>query len=411
GKELEDLIQIPSNSYCRESVFPLIIQIKCSGQLSGCARCEDLALKCKYSVQKEHTRGRRMVRSISHSGPKQMAMAQQSSGEQSPRGIQVQSPSTPLSDTSQEETILPGNISTGGISSPGLNGVENSSVSFNNDGSEVMEVHHTIKSSDAYCYRDNVHLENGKVFSPINGYCFTPASQISLSNQSVDFDELFLLSPAISELEFTTQGSDISPACGRSSLTHGSHDSQAEWHLESGLFARAEGVEQTSYHPPVLVTQFSTQTTQVGIKTSENTTQKDCTCLKSVIFLINELESRTAPGKTLDTHNLGSCLDEHKKAVRQGEAFIQCEACSTLSENMIMQGLLVDRLLVFCEKIVVAYLTAVNHRLSFGQKDLFFGDFKIDDDTEWDLLFGGLIAVQLQSLTLLVERIRGAEGD
>ncbi|KAI1434145.1 hypothetical protein GGR50DRAFT_440122 [Xylaria sp. CBS 124048] len=376
-------------------------KIKCSGQLSGCARCEDLSLKCVYTVQKEHTR-RRRGQSISHSSALQQA-AQSSKSDQLPRHPEVLSPPTSLGDTAFKEDAAPSDsINTTEIPSPALDNAEARPASFNDDDARATEVFPAIESSDTYPDTDKKDMNETPL--PRNSCDFTSTSQLELSNPPLDFDEFFLLSPAASELDFPTPCSNTTaaPAYDYRSL------------IETGLFSPPAEYEQALYQPPALDSCFPPIAGELGIENLKNLKNaadpKACACLKTAILLINELESRTAFSEILEPRDLGSALVEHKEAVRHGESLVQCGACSDLSENRIMQGLLVDRLVLFCEKIVMAYLTAVNCQPPSWQKGVFLGDFKVDTGMEWDLLFGSLVALQLQSLASLIERIKGTEG-
>ncbi|KAI1132464.1 hypothetical protein F5Y10DRAFT_261174 [Nemania abortiva] len=334
-------------------------------------------------------------------------MAQHDSSEPCLQGLQTHSPSSSLGHLSKEEIILPGSISINGAPFSGLDS-DRPSVSFSDHGSRVTNLDHTAEVSDNYSYRGGTYFED-EAHLRGDDCCFIPTSQLDSSLQSVELHS-FPLSPPISEPKISTQGSNTAPTRDYSSLTQGLEGHQPEWWPESGSFLSKEESEQASNLPSVLNTLFPIQVTQRGTETSKEPGHKNCTCLKSVIFLINELESWTGSSKTLNAHDLCSSLAEHKRAVRKGEALIQCGECSTLSENMIMLGLLVDRLLVLCEKIVVSYLTTVNGQLSLEHKDLCFGEFEVDTDMEWVLLFGGLVALQIKSLTLLIEGISRVEG-
>ncbi|KAI0099748.1 hypothetical protein GGR51DRAFT_564789 [Nemania sp. FL0031] len=339
-------------------------------------------------------------------------MAPQDSSEQCPQGSQTHSSLASLSDPSKEEAILPESISTNEVPFPSLSNAQSSVTSFNDLGSGVTNVHHTPGVSNNVSYRGNTYFEDETQL--LDDICsMVPTSQPDCSIPYVGLHDSFLLSPPISEPKILTQGSNTPQTCDYSTPAQGLDGNQPKCWSETSDFSSMEGVEQILNQPPFLNTHSPIQVAQIGIETSKEADHKNCTCLKSVIFLINELEPWTGSSKTLNALELCSSLAEHKRAVRKGEGLVQCEECSTLPENMIMLGLLVDRLLVFCEKIILSYITTINGQLSLKHKDLFFGEFEVDTDTEWALLLGGLIALQIKSLALLIEgtsRVGGSLG-
>ncbi|KAK7749841.1 hypothetical protein SLS53_000422 [Cytospora paraplurivora] len=143
-----------------------------------------------------------------------------------------------------------------------------------------------------------------------------------------------------------------------------------------------------------------------------------CSCLQRVVLLIDEFESQMLAGSGESLSCLDSALASHKEAVRYGESMLACQLCSSRVENMTILSFLTERLAVLCERIVAAYMeqvasapvvttgkgkdAVVPARHDLAHETLFLGEYEVDLPSEWNVLLGHLIAVQLAALNSLV---------
>lgn len=162
------------------------------------------------------------------------------------------------------------------------------------------------------------------------------------------------------------------------------------------------------------------------------TPQEACQCLQHVVYFIDELESvHDMPAAQLDAG-----LASHREALRYGETMIMCNLCASRPENMTILTFLTERLANLCERIVAGYFelasssspltsssssastsasAAANSsrrppHLAAGSSGVFFGDYEVDSASEWELLVGNLIVMQLRQLSVLVGRVKEVSG-
>jgi hypothetical protein len=289
--------------------------------------------------------------------------------------------------------------------------IEPWSLSGKRDDSTATNYQMSLPLPDSNPHQDTMSIENGSG-TDIQNRSYRERHQGDPSSQPSDVDEWFLLSPSITQLTIPQLDPSTSPECSLHTIQGDLFDNQADKSRKKRTLAETEEHEKTlqSVGQPFIISQHNTTGNLPTVSTFKNSSTPDCACLKSVIFLIAELESKTNLEEGLNVGDLDSALDNHKEAIRYGEALRQCERCSIRSENMVLLGLLADRLIVVCEKIITTYLIANECLRPFGSKHLSFGDFKVDAKVEWSLLFGGLITLQLRSLMMLVENIGRKEG-
>lgn len=155
--------------------------------------------------------------------------------------------------------------------------------------------------------------------------------------------------------------------------------------------------------------------------------QMGCKCMKSVVYLINELEmtlsndsSHESPGMDNNSflqlqqksHGFDSALGLHKDAIRYGESMRQCRQCITRAENRMLLLLLANRLIALCSHMVSVYRNLVGQPASPGSSvsisasieqhfaDLVIsvGEYEVDSMTEMGAVLRELLASQLRSL-------------
>ncbi|KAI0474766.1 hypothetical protein F4859DRAFT_481910 [Xylaria cf. heliscus] len=146
-------------------------------------------------------------------------------------------------------------------------------------------------------------------------------------------------------------------------------------------------------------------------------TREPCQCLQRVVFLLEEIDS-----EAIDTNfkELGPWLSRHKEALRCSEALLMCPLCQAKPEHMTILAFLTDRLIAMCDDVVSAYLMTVTGSVSHGMlgpKDgVWVGGFEIDSPHEWCAVVSTMLVMQLRGLETVMARFKdllrsvGGEG-
>ncbi|KAI0191323.1 hypothetical protein F4808DRAFT_476352 [Astrocystis sublimbata] len=261
---------------------------------------------------------------------------------------------------------------------------------------DVSERLNVFTPSDAILYQDtdlfdreslSPKLDQSAVYDPLRDFFDQPSTVIQ------DFPTI---SPPTSQMQSSVKDTRIcSLTSGQSPLNL--LNSQTREYIDS----------DTIHHEHVIGVPNMSNSDLPNSFGSKDMNQKDCPCLDTVLILTKNLEPEINPNKVLAKHELGAALDRHKRAVRHGESLVRCRTCSKLPRSRSVLELLVDRLLLFCEKIIVSYLTGDACQ---GERNSVLEGFNIDANMEVDLLLGSLTALQLQSLMSFFEQVKGVEG-
>ncbi|KAI3338263.1 hypothetical protein F4824DRAFT_90808 [Ustulina deusta] len=152
----------------------------------------------------------------------------------------------------------------------------------------------------------------------------------------------------------------------------------------------------------------------------QSQTCEPCQCLQRVVFLLEELDSEAIG---TNVKELGPWLSRHKEALRCSEALLMCPLCQAKPEHMTILAFLTDKLIAMCDNVVSAYLLTmegdINHRI-MAHKDgawlVLVGNFEIDSPHEWSALVRTMLVMQLRGLDALMARFKdllqsiGGEG-
>ncbi|KAI1421882.1 hypothetical protein F5Y12DRAFT_800326, partial [Xylaria sp. FL1777] len=138
--------------------------------------------------------------------------------------------------------------------------------------------------------------------------------------------------------------------------------------------------------------------------------REPCQCLQRVLFLLEELDSEAVG---TDVKELGPWLSRHKEALRCSEALLMCSLCQAKPERMTILALLTDRLIAMCENVVSAYLLTLEGDISqrmMGHKDgawlVLVGNVEIDSPHEWSALVRTMLVMQLRELDTLMAKFK-----
>ncbi|KAI0506899.1 hypothetical protein F5B22DRAFT_659817 [Xylaria bambusicola] len=139
-------------------------------------------------------------------------------------------------------------------------------------------------------------------------------------------------------------------------------------------------------------------------------TREPCQCLQRVVFLLEELDS-----ESLGTNikELGPWLSRHKEALRCSEALLTCSLCQAKPEHMTILTFLTDRLIAMCDNVVSAYLQTMEgdaNNTGMAYRDaawlVLVGNFEIDSPQEWSALVRTMLIMQLRGLDSFMVRFK-----
>ena len=142
-----------------------------------------------------------------------------------------------------------------------------------------------------------------------------------------------------------------------------------------------------------------------------------CRCLQTIISLIENLEHNS---NSIESSTLDSVLAFYKETVTQCKPLLHCGACTARSEHLLLFGLICEKLVDFCERIVNEYLRRPRGRSDLliennsgeasvsmpRRQKLSIGRYEVDLPIELDFLFKGLTALQLKALEELLTEFR-----
>ncbi|KAJ3580030.1 hypothetical protein NPX13_g536 [Xylaria arbuscula] len=139
-------------------------------------------------------------------------------------------------------------------------------------------------------------------------------------------------------------------------------------------------------------------------------TREPCQCLQRVVFLLEELDSEALG---INLKELGPWLSRHKEALRCSEALLTCSLCQAKPEHMTILAFLTDRLIAMCDNVVSVYLQSMEGGSSsqvMGYKDgawlVLVGNFEIDSLQEWSALVRTMLIMQLRDLDTFMVRFK-----
>ncbi|KFY24020.1 hypothetical protein V491_02326 [Pseudogymnoascus sp. VKM F-3775] len=365
-------------------------KLKCTGQLSGCSRCESLDIRCIYADarggkgagQERNAPGavgqvdgdRSQQQSIHASQPAQGSEQRTAS----PPSMETQDTAEPPQSSAQPVQWLRSESDGDDIMNvQSLNVMTDTSSNGGQNSSAFPDKHDALGPSDNDSCSP-MDAAQWSTFSPsiLDTTCMSQPGFLS--------DDLIFCDMGIPHLNFTTNSQN--PLSGLVPASEGMNHTDMNWgSLSSEVGSRLEP-------------------TAVGI-----ISQSTCDCSKRIIFLIDELESRLTCGAVQELDDLDSALSSHKEALGYGKGLLSCSRCSAQHENKILLSLLANQLVMLCDCVVSTYLNAMRSWDDACQYKTFFGEYEVDSAMEWDVLLKNLIVLQLSALYSFVRDMRGPE--
>lgn len=376
----------------------MVPQVRCTGQISGCERCEALDTQCTYITEK-----RKRQRNLSNGGVNkhdQQARRQPQSwlldGTEKPE-VDV----TPLSDANcyngTEDCAFTSDVEPWSTMFPGLTP----------DGASTLD------------------SQSGSATASGTAYVSTrPTSHASPGTDVVFWNDNKLPSTDL-PAESILSASDAHHTT-RQRPHQDQHHSPAKFqpHAEAHGQVRSQGETQGPAH------------IREPEEPARGPEQISCKCMKGIVYLINELETTLSNHSYVNDmsdidngilphqrHGLDSALVVHKDAIRYGESMRQCRQCVTRTENRMLLLLLANRLIALCAHMISVYRNLVQaassksgkHACELAAVVISMGEYKVESTTESSAVLRVLLAFQLRSLHAFVtplsstNQLQGAE--
>lgn len=365
----------------------LQLQLRCSGQKTGCFRCQTLSQECVYA--QNGTRGSARARKSKESSSK----GDSSSRRPSATPSLISSASTPKNDAKtkspRQETFT---------SAPN---VQMSELQWTPAKPGNDQGKQDLVQADMMAFEPHDYLR-------MQGMPSTETSNIESYQNS---DPWFL------SWQDTVQEGHFPPAKAPwentmlplSIPTFGGWEPGVHGYDETPITPTTRNPILESIIPDIQMSPFSMPPQlRIGQHGQEDRnwlqyqTREPCQCLQRVVFLLEELDSE-ALGANLK--ELGPWLSRHKEALRCSEALLTCSLCQTKPEHMTILTFLTDRLIAMCGNVVSAYMKTLDGGAShhvMGCKDaawlVLVGNFEIDSLHEWSALVRTMLIMQLRDL-------------
>ena len=362
-------------------------QVRCTGQLSGCERCEALDVQCTYFTEKG--KRQRNLSDDEENSRHQHSRRQRRSWLSDDTGKPANH-ATPLSDAnfyneSEDDGTFTADSEQWSSIFPGLTP----------DGAPTLNSNSTSATSGS-AYVSTQSTSHGGTGTDVVFWNGNELPSTDLAAES---------NPPASETHHTI----------RQRQHHNRHDFPAEVqpHAQTHGQFRSQGETQALAH----------------IREPEEPARGPCKCMKSILYLINELEMTLSNDSYVNAmseidngvllhkrQGLDSTLGLHKDAIRYGESMRQCQQCIDRAENRMLLLLLANRLIALCAHMVSDYrsLTQATSCKSGAHAwelaiVISMGEYEVESRAESSAVLRELLAFQLRSLHTFVTPLSSAD--
>ncbi|KAI3316780.1 hypothetical protein HD806DRAFT_516691 [Xylariaceae sp. AK1471] len=344
-----------------------IKKLRCSGEKTGCARCQTLSQNCVYAQNSARGSGRarKNKESTSKINDDAQSLSLSATAEARPASPRPD-PSTPVSNAPNAEphiaSVRPRSNATNTVM------FELDKIPFESHDylsiQEISAMQMTCQGADAWPWE-------GDTMGP-------SAMPLSL--------------PSLERRDSVIQGYNETPLTPTSK--------------HSAFFS---DIQMSPLHPAAQM--VAGQRAPEDRDWLDSQTRNPCQCLPRVVFILEELD---CGGVDTNGTELGPWLSRHKEALRCSEALLLCPFCQAKLEHMTILAFLTNRLIAMSDDVVSAYLEVLqggtNHS-SLGPKDgawlVCVGNFEIDSPHEWSALVCTMLILQLRELDALMIKFKG----
>lgn len=363
------------------------LQVKCTGQITGCDRCATLRIKCTYSNERTKKQAKSPVtrREGSVDGPPE---------QQQPAQRQI------LQQDHAEKMITPPptNCMNGNEGDYDFADFENFPMNFLEvapDGTFNLGGHQLdIDSTDSTDLEPSVA---SSACSDING-----TKNENINQGGADF--------SIEPMSLTYESNNGS---GQFQL----HDQEGHLLLyETQIRGRMQAHGDLSAHRKI-------QEPSIPSVATGKSGQPGCDCKKALLYMINDLETSLSTDNLAEamsqdnnsswltlqrTPTLDSALASHRDALRYGESIRQCPNCKDGVETKVLLLLLVNRLIVLCNHMTTAYNRLSKGGVRTGSRtrepnfSITIGEYEVESTAESHALLREILSFQLRSLHTFV---------
>ncbi|KAI3322263.1 hypothetical protein HD806DRAFT_501528 [Xylariaceae sp. AK1471] len=364
-------------------------KVKCTGELSGCQRCETLDINCTY------TPGTGRKRRISHAGSAKK--------KDEPTSRQSQDAKQPAANTGAMQPLPEGPV-------------DHSNIDFVRTSESNDVGNRFIADMEQWSAFSDFGSELSTTGANALDFQSTPSSGYPVDMMSWDETQPSATSTAIYH--------------GTATTMHNVAD-QTTVDLLSQTHLGIEAEKQVQFHTKAPARSQVAEPLNTDLRDP-----KACNCLQRIVLLINELETsaHNLNGNDGDEYDkpsddrlfqskrgLDSALGLHKEALCYGDLMRRCQQCSYRSETRTMLLLLANRLVVLCTEMVSSYddFTKTSDKSTRTSQELAVlitvGDYEADSYVERDAVLQELVAFQLRALqaflTSLSESHRSHSAD
>ncbi|KAI0443232.1 hypothetical protein F4803DRAFT_330926 [Xylaria telfairii] len=378
-------------------------KLRCSGEKSGCFRCQTLSQDCVYA--QNTTRGSARARKNKESISKiDIAIRPSPFSAGSSSGPSVPTPSTePTSASPRQEPFVP-------ISSA-LNPELQITTGSGTDQSDIVSVDVDIMPFGARNYGpmqsiSTLQMTGLETYHGSDTWLLPWQEHIQenhliLAEVPWEGATVPVSPPSLGGWELGIQGYDETP------LT------PATGNLASGPIITDIPMTPFSFPPQTITGQHGSESNYWP----HSQTRESCQCLQRVVFLLEEIESEAMDATVKE---LGPWLSRHKEALRCSEALLMCPLCQAKLEHMTILAFLIDKLIAMCDDVVSAYLMTLtgsaNHNMTGPKDGVWVGGFEIDSPDEWSAVVNTMLVMQVRGLETLIVQFKdllrsiGGEG-
>ncbi|KAI1205725.1 uncharacterized protein F4807DRAFT_442058 [Annulohypoxylon truncatum] len=371
-------------------------KVKCTGELSGCQRCETLGTECAYTTGSSKRR---------RSSPDEAAKKNGKPAAEHP-GSDVTRPDATTGLTQHPPSDPNTTISDFGF--------DVSTEPVNCESDTFVADMEQWSLFPAFGPDTTTSATGRSVFSPI-------------SNTSRAIDMSFWNDTSPPNLGVETQNSTMTQP--RRATTGSTNTSHIGTTASSPQFQQQAEPEMEMEMDIDIQIQRDTPRGALAVRPVQTygRGQQACNCLERIVLLINELESNTndiyleddhgdhngnngeyddeeeadkadGNGSAQNRRSLDSALGLHKETLRYGELMRQCEHCSARVETRMMLLLLTNRLVALCADMVSTYSRKTPETLYELTMAITVGEYEVDSNIERGAVLRELIGSQLRAL-------------
>ena len=362
------------------------MQVKCTGEKTGCAKCRTNGIQCVYPASSE--RGAQAKRRRTSSVPSQHNASNNvtSNPTRSASAGKDGSASPPTIDTDINDSLLPSSVQ--------LPSTDHDSLPACLSPSLFDLTSKDLNSQDLSL--DSINMDDDFSYGTYAKY---PCSLQVANNTNLDlerlrsplmnpFGDLKLLTPASTASLTPFQGSGTPQLHGTNTPQfHGTNTSQLHGTATPGSYTATSNIEcdiQNAFGDP-----------------------QPCSCLQSAVHMLEKLELKIYDDSELSTDIV---LKNQKVALTQFHSWLACEQCPTPRATSMLFALIIEQLSLYLEKGVSHYFRQLQQgnkedKKIYGRPGV-VGEYQIESRHEWGQVMMVLLLIRSRELGSAIARLK-----